>query len=186
MVYASDVALSPTAYRFTVKDYHRMAEADVFEPDDRVELFDGKVYERAPIGSRHAGCLKRLVAFFGPPIGPRAVLSAQDPIYLDDRSEPQPDFALLQPRSDFYTRDHPPPSEVLLVVEIAETTILYDLKAKAPRYLAAGIPEVWVIDVAREVIHVLTPQSTCSVGRSESIAPLAFPDVVLDVAAILG
>ncbi len=94
------------SYRFTVKDYHRMAEADVFEPDDRVELVDGRVYEMAPIGSRHAGCLKRLIALFGPPIGARAVLSAQDPVHLDAHSEPQPDLALLRPRPDFYAGSH--------------------------------------------------------------------------------
>jgi Uma2 family endonuclease len=173
------------SYRFTVKDYHRMAEADVFEPDDRVELFDGRVYEMAPIGSRHAGCLKRLNALFAPLNGTRAILSVQDPVYLDEHSEPQPDFALLRPRPDFYTGSHPQPSEILLAVEIAETTIAYDLQLKVPRYLAAGIPEVWVTDVVREVVHVHRGGTTMQLRAGDSLSPLAFPDMVLEVAAIL-
>jgi len=185
MAYAGNVAFSPTTYRFTVKDYHRMTEAEVFDPDDRVELFDGRVYDMAPIGSRHAGCLKRLVSLFGPGIGQGAILSVQDPIYLDHHSEPQPDFALLQPRSDFYAREHPRPSDVLLVVEIAETTIEYDLQTKSPRYLAAGIPEVWVVDVVREVVHVTRGGTTSQLRAGDSLAPMAFPDLVLEVSAVL-
>ena len=180
------VVFSPISYRFTVKDYHRMSEADVFAPDDRVELLDGRVYSMAPIGSRHAGCVKRLVSLFGPGVGQRAVLSVQDPMYLDDLSEPQPDFALLRPRSDFYGGEHPRPSDVLLAVEVAETTLEYDLHDKTPRYLGAGIPEVWVVDVVREVIHVATTAVTQTFTRGETVAPGAFPDLVLEVAAILG
>ncbi|MGI8809550.1 MAG: Uma2 family endonuclease [Acidimicrobiales bacterium] len=168
-----------------MKDYHRMAEAEVFAPDDRVELFDGRVYDMAPIGSRHAACVKRLASLLGPQLGTRAMLSVQDPVYLDDRSEPQPDLALLKPKADFYAAEHPRPSDVLLAVEVAETTLEYDLHAKAPRYLEAGIPEVWVIDVVREVVHVATTKATRTFTRTESVAPRAFPDLVFHVAAIL-
>jgi Uma2 family endonuclease len=180
------VAFSPMSYRFTVKDYHRMSEADVFDPDDRVELFDGRVFDMAPVGSRHAACVKRLAARFASGIGERAILSVQDPIYLDDRSEPQPDLALLRPRSDYYAAEHPHPADVLLVVEVAETTLEYDLHDKAPRYLAVGIPEVWVIDVVREVVHMATAEATRAIARGETIAPAAFADLVLEVTDILG
>ena len=162
-----------------------MAEAEVFDPDDRVELFDGRVYNMAPIGSRHAACVKRLAALFAAQIGSRAILGIQDPIYLDARSEPQPDLALLRPRPDFYAGEHPRPSDVLLAVEVAETTLEHDLHAKAPRYLEAGIPEVWVVDVVREVVHVTRGGTTSQLGAGESLAPLAFPDLVLEVTAIL-
>ena len=174
------------AYRFTVKDYHRMAEADVFDPADRVELFDGRVYDMAPIGSRHASCVKRLAALFPPLIGGRAILSVQDPIHLDYRSEPQPDLALLRPTPDFYAGEHPHPADVLLMVEVAETTLEYDLLDKAPRYVLAGIPEAWVVDVVREVVHVATTDTTRAVLRGDTVAPAAFPDIVVEVAAILG
>ena len=175
------------SYRFTVKAYHRMAEADVFAPDDRVELLDGRVYDMAPVGSRHAACVNRLSALLAAAIGGRAILSVQNPIYLDDRSEPQPDLALLRPRSDFYSGEHPHPSDVLLAVEVAEATLEYDLYEKLPRYLEAGIPEVWVVDVVREVVHLgTTTAAPRTIARGETVAPEAFPDVVLEVAAILG
>jgi Uma2 family endonuclease len=169
-----------------VKDYHRMAEADVFEPDDRVELFDGEVYEMAPIGSRHAACVRRLSSALSSHIGDRAILSVQDPIALDDHSEPQPDVALLRPRSDFYATEHPQPADVLLAIEVADTTLLFDLDRKVPRYLEAGIPEVWVVDLIGEVVHIMTPGRTRTAARGATVGPEAFPDIVLDVAALLG
>ena len=179
------VALSPT-HRFTVKDYHRMAEAKVFGPKDRLELLDGEVLEMAPIDSRHAGCVNRLNHLFVSRLGDRAVVAVQNPIEVDDYSEPQPDLVLLRPRPDFYANHHGLPPDVLLVVEVANTTLPFDLGRKTALYLARGIPEVWVIDVNAEVVHVATPTGTRVVTRGESLAPTAFPDVVLDIPAILG
>jgi Uma2 family endonuclease len=180
------VALSPTEHRFTVKDYHRMAKADVFGPDDRVELFDGRVYEMSPIGSWHAACVRRLNALFAAGVGDRAIVSVQSPIWLDEYSEPEPDVALLRIKADFYKGGHPGPDDVLLVVEVAESSLAYDLKRKALRYVATGIPEVWVIDVVREFVHVVTGGGSRTAGREDSLAPAAFPDIVLAVADVLG
>ncbi len=180
------MALSPTAYRFSVKDYHRMAEADLFEPDDRVELLDGRVYEMAPIGSRHAACVSRLSRLFASALGERVIVSVQNPISLDEHSEPQPDVALLRFAPDFYAGQHPGPADVLLAVEVAETTLAYDLEQKAPRYLAAGIPEVWVVDVVRDRVHVVTAGGARSAGRGETLAPLAFPTLAVEVVATVG
>jgi Uma2 family endonuclease len=180
------VALSPTSHRFTVKDYHRMAEAEIFKPEDHVELLDGEVYEMAPIGSRHAACVRRLSSALSSHVGDRAIVSVQNPIALDGHSEPQPDVALLHPRADFYATEHPQPADVFLAVEVADTSLLFDLERKAPRYLAAGIPEVWVVDLIREVVHVMSPGRTRAATREATIRPEAFPDIVLDVAALLG
>jgi Uma2 family endonuclease len=163
-----------------------MAEAGVFAPDDRVELFDGEVLELAPIGSRHAACVKRTAAVFAAGVAGRAIVSVQDPMELDARSEPQPDLALLRPQPDFYAGSHPQAADVLLAVEVAETTLRYDLNRKAPRYLAAGIPGVWVVDVVRQVVHVLTPDNARVLARGDSVAPQAFPDLVVEVTAIVG
>ena len=162
-----------------------MAEAKVFGPDDRLELIDGEVFEMAPIGSRHAACVRRLVRSFAQ-LGERAIVSVQDPIELSERSEPQPDVTLLRPADDFYAIAHPAPADVLLAVEVADTTLAFDLERKAPLYLAAGISELWVIDVVREVVHVATPAGSRVVRRGESLAPQAFPDLVLEVSAIVG
>jgi Uma2 family endonuclease len=186
MVYPGSVALSPMAHRFTVKDYHRMAEADVFEPDDRVELIDGEVFEMAPIGSRHAATVRRLTAVLQLGVSDRAILGVQDPVQIGERSEPQPDVTLLRRRPDFYSDHHPTPPDVLLVVEVADTSLRHDLLRKAPMYLAGGVPEVWVVDLVAGVVHVMRAEATMELRAGESISPLAFPDVVIEVAAILG
>lgn len=183
--YARNVALSPTAYRFTVKDYHRMAEADVFERDDRVELVDGEVVKMAPMGSRHAACLSRLSHLLMPPAAERMIVRAQLPIQIGEMSEPQPDIALLRWRDDFYADHHPMPADVHLVVEVADTSLRHDLLRKAPLYIAGGVPEVWVVDLVAEAVHVTRRGTTSQLVAGESLAPLAFPDLVLEVAAIL-
>ena len=183
--YADRVALSPTAYRFTVKDYHRMAEADIFEPDDRVELIDGEVVEMSPIGTRHAACVSRLSHLLMPQSAGRLIVRVQLPIQVGEMSEPQPDVALLRPRADFYEDHHPMPPDVHLVVEVADSSLRHDLLRKAPLYIAGGVPEVWVVDLVAEVVHVTRGGTTSQLRAGESLAPLAFPDLVLEVTAIL-
>ncbi len=185
MRYGEKVALSPTTYRFTVKDYQRMADADVFEPHDRVELVDGEVFEMAAVGSRHAACVSRLMYLVLPQFGERAIVSPQQPVQIGEYSEPQPDIALLRWRDNFYADPHAMPPDVLLVIEVADTSLRHDLVRKAPLYSAGGVPEVWVIDLVAEVIHVTRDDATSQFRRGESLAPLAFPDLVLEVSAIL-
>jgi Uma2 family endonuclease len=184
--YTDLVALSPTAYRFTVKDYHRMVEAEIFKPKERVELIDGEVVQMSPIGSPHGACVDRLTQRFILGLGERAIVRTQGPIQVGEFSQPQPDVALLRARSNFYADQHPMPPDVLLVVEVADTSLRYDLQRKAPLYIAGGVPEVWVVDLVAEVIHVATPAGSRTVGAGESLAPAAFPNVVLEVAGILG
>ena len=182
----TNVAGSPTRYRFTVKDYHRMAEARVLAPDDRVELIDGEVYAMAPIGSRHAACVKRLAELFHTAVRHRAIVSVQDPIELDERSEPQPDLALLRPRPDYYASHHPGPSDVLLVVEVVDATVEFDRSTKAALYLASGIPEIWVVDLPSQRVEVFSGSGVAVHGRGDRVAPTAFPDLVVDVTQIVG
>lgn len=162
-----------------------MAEARVFAPDDHVELIDGEVLEVAPIGSRHAACVKRLARVFHAGVRGRAIVSVQDPVELDDHNEPQPDVALLRPRADDYAARHPRPGDVLLVVEVADATVAFDRTTKAGLYLASGIPEVWVVDVLSQSIEVFTGGTAVVHGREGSVAPRALPDLVLEVAVIV-
>jgi Uma2 family endonuclease len=180
------VVRSPTTKRITVEEYHRMAEAGVFAPDDRVELLDGEVLELAPIDSRHSGCVNRLTHLFVNRFGDRAVVAVQSPIEVDDWSEPQPDLVLLRLRADFYSEHHGLPPETLLVVEVANTSLRFDLGRKGPFYLARGIPEVWVVDVVRQLVHVLTAAGARVLARGGSLSPQAFPDEVIQVTDILG
>jgi Uma2 family endonuclease len=162
-----------------------MAEADVFKPDDRVELVDGEVVKMSPIGTRHSACVSRLSHLILPWIGKGAIVRIQLPIQIGDFSEPQPDVALVRWRDDFYADHHPMPPDIHLVVEVADTSLRHDLIRKAPLYIAGGVPEVWVVDLVAEVIHVTRGGSTSQLRVGDSVSPLAFPDVVLEVAAIL-
>jgi Uma2 family endonuclease len=139
---------------FTVAEYERMGAAGIFSADERVELIEGEIVEMSPIGKRHAACVARLTQLLGPPSQGRAILWVQNPVRLNDYSEPQPDVALLRPRADFYEQSLPGPSDVLLVVEVADTTLEYDRQIKLPLYARAGIPEAWLVNLPEERIEV--------------------------------
>jgi Uma2 family endonuclease len=150
---ATMAADSLRRHRLTVADYHQMAEAGILGPDDRVELIVGEVLDMSPIGSLHAALVRAVSRWLAEATAARAVVAVQDPIRLDDLSEPQPDIALVRPRADFYATAHPTAADVFLVVEVAETSLAYDLDVKVPLYARHGIPEVWVIDAATRVTH---------------------------------
>lgn len=140
-------------HRLTVEEYHRMGEAGVLAPDARVELIEGEVIDMAPIGSRHASAVNRLARVFFAAVGDRAIVQVQGPVRLSDRSEPEPDFALLRPRPDYYRDALPNPADVLLLIEVADSTQRYDRTVKAPLYARHGIPELWVIDLENALVH---------------------------------
>ncbi|HWQ15894.1 MAG TPA: Uma2 family endonuclease [Roseiflexaceae bacterium] len=132
---------------FTVADYARMLSAGILSEDDRVELIDGEVRVMSPIGPLHAAIVKRLNTLLSRSLPDTVILSVQDPIQLNDYSEPQPDLAILQYRDDFYGHAHPVADDVLLVIEVADTSVAYDRDEKVPRYAGANIAEVWLIDI---------------------------------------
>jgi Uma2 family endonuclease len=131
-----------------------MAEAGLFLGGPHVELIEGEVIEMRPIGSRHAGCVDDLNSLLAHQIGRLAIIRVQGPIRIDEHSEPQPDIALLKPRRDSYRRSHPTPPDVLLVIEIADTSANYDRSVKLPLYARAGIPESWLIVLPKDTIEV--------------------------------
>ena len=139
---------------FNVDEYYRMAKAGVFAKDHRVELIEGEVIEMSPIGKHHAGCVKRLNKLLNRSVNELAIVSVQDPISIDDFSEPQPDLALLKPRADFYSNSHPTPADVLVVIEVADTSLDYDRSVKLPLHARAGIPEAWLIVLPKDLIEV--------------------------------
>jgi Uma2 family endonuclease len=143
------------AHPLSVGDYHRMGEVGILGPELRTELIDGEIIEMPPIGHLHAGTVKYLANRIKEAVGRGAVLSVQDPVWLDGYSEPLPDIALLRPRADDYRSAHPGPADVMLVIEVADSSLAYDRDVKLPRYARAGIPEVWLVDLAgrRLLIH---------------------------------
>lgn len=140
-------------HRITVADFRRMGEVGILGPDDRVELIAGEIIDMSPIGSLHAALVDLLAGVFHRHCDSRAIVRVQNPLALDDSSQPQPDMAILRSRADFYAAAHPGPADVLLVVEVADTTLPFDLGVKVPLYAAAGIREVWVIDAATLRTH---------------------------------
>ena len=141
---------APLSYhRWTVAEYHRMADSGLLSTSDRVELIEGEMIDMAPIGSRHAYLVDKLVQVLTRNSG-SCLVRAQNPILLGERSEPQPDVALVRDKS--YMEAHPTASDVLLIIEVADTTLEYDRDVKLSLYARHGIPEVWLLDVnAREI-----------------------------------
>lgn len=153
------VVVAGRPVRFTTEEYYRLGEAGILGEDDRVELIEGEIVDMTPIGSHHAGSVKRIVAFFRARMGNEVVLSVQDPVALRDGLEPQPDVMLLRFREDFYTDSHPTSAEVLLLVEVADSSVAYDRMEKADLYAANDVVEYWLVDLTKQAILVHTSPS---------------------------
>ena len=132
---------------FTVADYEQMAAAGILGEDDRVELLDGEIVQMSPIGSRHAACVNRLNRLLAPLVGTAGIVSIQNPVHLSELSAPEPDVALLVYRDDFYGQQSPTAADLLLLIEVADSSAEYDRTVKLPLYARAGIPEVWLVEV---------------------------------------
>src|SRR5205085_8941770 len=177
---------------FNVIEYYRMAAAGVLSEDDRVELIEGEVVEMNPIGSRHAACVGRLTELLGRLVGGAAIVWVQNPVRIDDYSEPLPDVALLKRRDDFYAQANPQPTDVLLIIEVADSSVEYDRDIKIPLYAQAGIPEVWLINLPKGSIEIYTQPSNDSyletryVKRGESLVSESIPSVIIDADSVLG
>ena len=177
---------------FTVDEYYQMAAAGILRPDDRVELLDGEIVRMSPIGSPHAAAVTRAQRWFDRRVGERAIVRVQNPVRLDNHSEPEPDIALLLPRADFYARSHPTPRDVLLIVEVADTSLELDRTVKVPLYARAGIPEVWLADLnggGFDVYRGSSPEGYrehVRVERGQQVAPLSLPDLSVGVEDLLG
>jgi Uma2 family endonuclease len=178
--------------RFNVEEYYLMAKAGILKEDDRVELIEGEIVEMPPIGSYHASCVKRLNRLLSQQVGQRALIGAQDPVHLGEHSEPQPDIVLLRPQADSYSTAHPGPADVLLLIEVADTSVEYDREVKVPLYAQAGIGEVWLVDLDGESIEVYQSPAPGGyrqirvVRQEDRLAPEALPELELSARDILG
>ncbi|MEG5017800.1 MULTISPECIES: Uma2 family endonuclease [unclassified Microcoleus] len=177
---------------FTVKEYHLMTEVGILSEGDRVELIEGEIVKMAAIGTRHASCVRRLIRSFSVIPQNLAILGVQDPIQLTERTEPQPDVVLLQPRADYYATAHPIPSEVLLLVEVSDSTVDYDRDVKGSIYARSLIQEVWLVDLVENCVEVYRQPAPNGYSlmlkfwRGQQVAPLAFPEFEVSVDFILG
>ena len=145
----------PTTKRpVTADDYERLIEVGVLEEDSRVELLEGVIVPMTPVGSRHAATVDRLARSFHRAVEDRAIVRVQSPVRLGDRSEPEPDVALLVPRADFYADAHPRAEDLFLVVEVSESSRDRDALHKAPLYARHGVAELWIVDLATRSVRV--------------------------------
>jgi Uma2 family endonuclease len=167
-----------------------MAEVGILAPDARVELIEGEIVDVAPIGSRHSSTVNRLSRALTLAVGTQAIVQAQGPVRLGMRSEPLPDLAVLRARDDFYSKSHPTAPDVLLVVEVANTTLFYDRSVKMPLYARHGVLEAWLIDLQANRLHCFAQPADGVYQRTSTIAvPGAtmlsgLPDVSVDLAGI--
>lgn len=189
----ADAPIEVTRHRFTVDEYERIGQVGVFGEDDRVELLDGEIFRRTPIGPVHASIVDRLNRLLVQRLGDRAIVRVQNPVRLAPYSEPQPDLALVSFRRDFYQSHHPAPEDVLLVVEVADSSLALDRGVKVPLYARARIPQVWLIDlVAQRVLVHRDPGDgayygqVVSTGPGDTLQVPEFDDVTLSVTEVLG
>ncbi len=184
--------MSVATRHFNVAEYYQMARAGVLTEDERVELVRGEIVAMSPIGSRHAGCVNRLNMRLSQWTEGRFVVSVQNPIRLDDDSEPQPDIAILKPRDDGYADAHPYPNDILLVIEVADTSLGYDREEKVPLYASAGIPEMWLVNLSEAVIEVYSNpvdgvySPVRQVARGGVLDAASLPGLSIRAADILG
>jgi Uma2 family endonuclease len=171
-----------------VDEYHRMGEAGILGADERVELVEGEILQMAPIGPRHIGCVINATRIFITRLGDRAVISPQNPVVIQPRSEPQPDLLLLRRRAVSYSQALPASEDVLLAVEVADTTVRFDRLVKARLYARAGIPEFWLclaVDGVVEAYRGPGADGYASVtlhGSGQTVSSLALPDIGFTVA----
>jgi Uma2 family endonuclease len=184
--------IETTRKRFTVDDYYRMAEVGILGPADRVELIEGEIVEMSPIGDRHAMAVNRTNMVFARGLGDNVVVSVQNAVRVDRYNEPQPDIVLIRPREGFYGVRHPRPEDVVLLIEVADTTLRYDRDVKLPIYAKNGVNEVWIIDLKNDVIHVYREPKDGKYtvvekkDRRESVSPQAFSSFAINVDDLLG
>lgn len=186
----STVLQYPQRHAVTAREYLRMGEMGVFAEDARLELIEGEIIEMAPIGPPHAGAVNALNRMLVRRASDHAVVAVQNPAVISDLSVPQPDLALLEPRADSYSDSHPSAAEMLLAVEVADTTLAFDLGKKASLYARCGVAELWVVDVNGRVIHVYRDPSASGyqtrvvAASKDRLECAALPEVSIVVAEV--
>ncbi|MDR4507436.1 MAG: Uma2 family endonuclease [Candidatus Brocadiaceae bacterium] len=179
-------------HRFNIKEYHQLIESNILHEDDRVELIEGRIIDMTPIGSKHAACVGRLNRIFTMKLQTSTIVQVQNPIQLLGQSEPQPDIVLLKNRDDFYAEKLPTADDILLVIEVADSSLEYDKETKIPLYAKANIPEVWLVNLIENIVEIYSAPSPEGYNvitkrrRSQILTPKNFPDIKVVVSEIFG
>lgn len=179
-------------HRFDVDAYYRMVEAGILGPEDRVELIEGEIVDMAPIGSAHASTTDLLASLFVRAVTDDvAIVRIQNPLRLDAHNEPQPDLMLLRPRADRYRQGHPTATDVLLLVEVADSSLAYDHGPKLALYARHGVPEFWIVDLVGRAVEICRepgPEGYAERRRvtGGAATPALVPGVAIDSLVLLG
>ena len=166
---------------FTVEEYHQMAEAGILHEDDRTELIHGEIIYMSPIGNYHAAIVSRINMLLAPRLASETIISVQNPVKIGDHSEPEPDIMVLPFRDDYYAASGVTPQDVLLLIEVSDSTLRYDRNTKLPLYAASGIPEVWIVDVNKQQLEVYRQpdedryQSMKTLTRDDTVTATQLP-----------
>ncbi|WP_031435667.1 Uma2 family endonuclease [Methylomarinum vadi] len=174
-----------------LEEWHKMGESGIFPPDSHLELINGEIVEMSPIGSNHAGHLKRLNRLLNTLLKKEAIVSIQDPLQLGDFSEPEPDLMLLKPNPDFYCSRHPQAGDVLLLIEVADSSLEYDQTHKLRLYALHNVQEYWLLNLNDSCLEVYrrprgeTYEEKTTLRDGDTINPSLLPDIAIQVAAIL-
>lgn len=179
--------------RFCVRDFYLMDKAGVFCENDRVELIDGEIVDMAPIGSYHNSCVTTLTHIFVRAVPDGVRVQVQGAVQIDESTMFQPDLAILRPREDSYIESNPTPEDVLLVIEVSDSTVAHDRNVKIPKYAQAGVPEVWQFNLPYGFIDRYTDpdpaagryRSVIRYSRGQRITPTLLRDVVVEVSDVL-
>lgn len=176
----------------TVKEYYRMLEVGILKADENLELINGQIFQQiAPQNSYHAAAISRTNRILFGCFFANALVRLQLPINLNESSEPEPDIALVKFEPTDYENSHPTAADVLLIIEVADSTLATDLTLKNTLYAQAGIQDYWVLDVKNQQLHVLREpttagyQSIAVLNKNQAIAPVAFPESPIQIADIL-
>jgi Uma2 family endonuclease len=175
----------------TIQEYHRMAEAGIFHPEERLELIAGQIIRMSAKGTAHESAITRTERLLRQRLGEQVLLRLQSPIQLDDYSEPEPDIAVVMPNPLDYDDHHPRPEEVFLLIEVADSSLKYDREVKALAYAKSGIADYWILNVNQRKLHVYrlpSPdgyQSETILSEDVTISPLAFPDCAIALRELL-
>lgn len=178
--------------KFRVEEFRKMTEIGILPEESGWEIIDGYLIDKMTIGSKHASVVKRLNRVLTNLVGIQAVISIQDPIHIDNYNEPEPDVVLLAPRDDFYAEGHPTPQDILLLIEVSDSTVEYDRVIKKTLYAEAGIVEFWLVNLKDETIEVYTQPknggyySARILESGESVKATAIENLTLAVEEILG
>ncbi len=182
----------PTRKIFTVSDYHKMIDAGVFAGNSDFELIEGEILKKMTVGDYHISCVNRLNRIFTRNCGDEVIISIQNPIIISEISEPEPDLTILRFQEDFYASGKAGAEDVLLLIEVSDSTVKYDKDVKIPLYAEAEVSEVWLINLPKQIIEVYSQpnkgkyKTVEKIKKNQTIAPKFMTDLKIKVTDILG